>query len=306
MTIAKERIQQKTLVIRRADHDVMQAIWHYQCMTALQVTKLLFSVNSLTWVQTKLKRMADAGYLVRSQIPVKLVNGRPPLYYGLGERGLAHLAMYGVDVPEQARPYRVRHYSDPFISHLLAVNEVLIAGRRLCQQYPTVKLAKVLHQQDFEREPVPVRRPGGSETKVKLDGFLDFEVHTAQPYRAPLCLEVDRGSERRKRWREKVRNLVYFMRGAYQVRFDRKAITIGVVATSNRNRLIALITWTREELTELKATPEEVAAFRFATYPLDWWTPEPQRPTPEELFLTPRWYPAFDSKPVALLRGIEP
>src|SRR5215211_7103092 len=285
MTIAKERTQQTTLVIRRADHDVMAAIWHYQCMTALQVTKLLFSLNSLTWVQTKLKRLADAGYLVRSQIPVKLVNGRPPLYYGLGERGLAHLAMYGVDVPEQARPYRVRHYSDPFISHLLAVNEVLIAGRRLCQQYPTVKLAKVLHQQDFEREPVPVRRPGGQQTKVKLDGFLDFEVHTAQPHRAPLCLEVDRGSERRRRWREKVKSLVYFMRGPYQERFARKAITIGIVATPGRSRLASLIGWTREELTELKATPEERAAFRFATFPLDWRTRESARPTPADVFL---------------------
>ncbi|HEX5575585.1 MAG TPA: hypothetical protein VFX42_06890, partial [Gemmatimonadales bacterium] len=65
MTIAKDRLQQTPLIIRRADHDVMNAISQYQCMTAMQVTKLLFSVKSLTWVQTKLKRLADAGYLVR-------------------------------------------------------------------------------------------------------------------------------------------------------------------------------------------------------------------------------------------------
>ena len=296
MTIAKIHAQPTILTIRRADHDVMTAILRYQCLTALQVTKLLFSVGSLTWVQTKLKRLTEAGYLVRSAIPVKLVEGRSPLYYGLGERGLGHLASYGVDVPERARPYRVRHYSDPFIAHLLAVNELLIAGQRLCQQHATVKIGRVLHQQDFERQPVLVGA-GSTQVKVKLDGFLDFEVHTATPYRAPLCLEVDRGTERRRKWRDKVRGLVHFLRGPYQETFGRKAVTIGVVATPGRERLMSLIGWTREELTELKATPEEIAAFRFATFPLDWRTPETQRPAPADIFLAPRWYPAFESKP---------
>jgi hypothetical protein len=283
---------------------MMAAILRHQCMTAIQVTKLLFSPTSAKWVNAKLKRLADIGYLVRGQVPVTLVNGRPPLYYGLGERGLAHLATYGVDVPERARPYRLRHYSDPFLAHLLAVNELLIAGQRLCQQHATVKLARVLHQQDFERQPVLVRRTGGQQGTVKLDGFLDFEVHTATPYRAPVCLELDRGTERRQKWRDKVRHLVWFMRGPYQDTFKRQAVTIGVVATPSRKRLISLIGWTREELTELKARPEEVAAFRFATLPLDWRTPEAQRPTPADIFLTPRWYPAFESKPVPLLTEI--
>ena len=72
MTKAKIQTLSLPLTIRRADHDVMAALLQYQCMTALQVTKLLFSPSSLTWVQTKLKRLAEAGYLVRSQIPVKL------------------------------------------------------------------------------------------------------------------------------------------------------------------------------------------------------------------------------------------
>ncbi len=304
MTKAKIQTLPTSLTIRRADHDVMTAIWRYQCLTALQVTKLLFALTSVKWVNAKLKRLADTGYLVRSQIPVKLVNGRPPLYYGLGERGLAHLASYGVDVPERARPYRVRDYSDPFISHLLAVNELLIAGQRLCQQQPTLKLARMLHQQDFERQPVLVRRASGQQAKVKLDGFLDFEVHSESPHRAPLCLELDRGTERRQKWRDKVRHLVWFMRGPYQDTFKRQAVTIGVVATPGRERLISLIGWTREELTELKATPEEVAAFRFATFPLDWRTAEAQRPAPEEVFLAPRWYPAFEATPVPLFSTI--
>ena len=299
MTKAKIQRLPTSLTIRRADHDVLTAIYRYQCMTALQVTKLLFSPGSLTWIQTKLKRLYEAGYLVRSEIPVKLVDGRPTLYYGLGEKGLAHLASYGVDVPERARPYQVRGYSDPFITHLLAVNEVLIAADLLCRQYPSLTLARVLHQQDFERQPVLVR-VGGQPVKVKLDGFLDFEVHTATPYRKPICLELDRGSERRQKWQSKVRGLVAFMRGPYQETFGRRAITIGVVATPGRERLVSLVTWTREELSALKATPAEIEAFRFATFPVDWRTPESQRPQPGELFLAPRWYPVFEPKPVPL------
>jgi len=275
------------------------AIYRYQCLTALQVTKLLFALTSFKWVSTKLKRLYDAGYLVHSEIPAKLADGRPPLYYGLGEKGLVHLASYGVDVPERARPYQVRGYSDPFISHLLAVNEFLIAGDLLCRQVPSLKLVRVLHQQDFERQPVLVR-VGGQTVKVKLDGYLDYEVHTASPYRKPVCLELDRGTERRQKWQSKVRGLLAFMRGPYQETFGRRAITIGVVATPGRERLISLVTWTREALAELKATPEEIESFRFATFPLDWRTSESHRPQPAELFLAPRWYRTFEPEPVPI------
>jgi hypothetical protein len=301
MTKAKIQHRATTLTIRRTDHDILASIYRYQCLTALQVTKLVCAPTSFKWVSGKLKRLSDAGYLVRSAVPVKLTDGRPPLYYGLGVKGLAHLASYGVDVPDRARPYHVRGYSDPFISHLLAVNEFLIAGDLFSQQVPTITLVRMLHQQDFERRPVPVRI-GSQSTKVKFDGFLDFEVYPAEEraYRKPIFLELDRATERRDKWQQKVRGLVGFMRGALQETFGRQALTIAVVVTTNRERLISLVTWTREVLVELQANKKEVGAFHFATFPLDWNTPAPQRPTPDALFLAPRWYPAFEPEPVPI------
>jgi hypothetical protein len=77
------------------------------------VAKLRGSPKSLVFIQKKLKRLYEAGYLERDRIPTRPTEGSAPLYYALGRKGLVHLAGVGVAVPERAKPYQVHEYSYP-------------------------------------------------------------------------------------------------------------------------------------------------------------------------------------------------
>jgi hypothetical protein len=185
----------------------------------------------------------------------------------------------------------------------LAVNEFLIGAELLCRRHPQLKLARLLHDQTLKRQPVYVPDGSGKRRAVVPDGFLDFEDHANQR-RRPLCLELDRGTERQRDFREKIRALVAFGRGPYQQAFGRQSLTICLVASPGRDRLLKLVEWTRQELSDLKAGDETADLFRLAAFPLDWHIPEAQRPTPAELFLAKRWYTPFDPTPVPLFSGI--
>lgn len=289
-----------------ADATLLYAILRYHCLTALQATKLLYARSSLTWIQSKLKKLAEAGYLTRDRIPTRPTQGTAPLYYALSRKGLAYLTSLGVPVPGAIRPYQVHEYSYLFLAHLLAVNEVLIAAELLCKAHPSIRLARLQHDQELKRQPVYVAGDGGKRQAVVPDGFLDFEVHTMPGYRVPLCLELDRGTERQRDIRAKIRALVAFSRGPYQAAFGRRSLTICFIASSGPDRLRALIAWTREELTALNVTDAAADIFRFAAFPLDWHIPEAERPSPAELFLAPRWQRAFgnQTEPVPLFRAI--
>jgi hypothetical protein len=292
-------------IVGYSDKALLQAIMRYQCMTAMQLTKLLYSQTSLTWIQAKLKALHAGGYLQRDRIPSRLVKGSPPLYYALARPGLGFLAQQGVAVAPGVRAYQVHEYSYLFLAHLLAVNEVLIAAELVCKHQPALRLARILHDSELKRRPVYLVDGAGKKRAVIPDGFLDFEVHaSAGGYRAPICLEVDRGTERQQDFRRKIRALIAFSRGPYEAVFGRTALTICVIASGNPARMQSLLAWTRAELAELRVSDAEADIFRFGDFALNWNLPEAERPTPAQLFLEPRWYRAEDSKPVALFPGL--
>src|SRR5215207_7145015 len=106
----KKRTPRK-YIVGYTDKPLLETIMRYQCMTAMQLTKLLYAPSSLTWIQTKLKALFEGGYLKRDRIPSRLVHGSPPLYYALAKPGLAFLAEQGVAVPSGVRAYQVHEYS---------------------------------------------------------------------------------------------------------------------------------------------------------------------------------------------------
>jgi hypothetical protein len=298
--VDKQRRQSRVqYVISEADERLLRVLLRYHCLTAMQATKLFYKPSSLHWVQAKLKALTDAGYLVRDRVPYRLSEGSTPLYYALARAGLNHLAAHGVPVPPRARPYRVHAFSYLHISHLLAVNEVLIAAELLCRAYPQFRLARPpLHDKDLGRTPVSVIDRDGVRRTVVPDGFLDFELHHTRE-RMPLCLELDRGTEHQADWRTKIRALLAFADGPYQQAFGRQSLTICVV-TTDAARLASLRRWTAAELDAQHAGDDDRELFRLASFAIDWNVPEDERPTPAELFLAPRWYAPFAAAPAPL------
>lgn len=241
----------KRAAVNPADDAILRASYRYYYLSSRQVCRLLYSAGSLTYVQTKLKQLTDAGLLQRIWLPRPSPHGSAPSVYTLARKGLNYLASVGLDIDRRRyRPSEQREFSYLFLAHTLAVNDVLIGAELLCRARPEFKIARMLHERDLKRQPVRVEDTEGRSISVVPDGWLDLRVEGA--YQVCLALELDRGTEEQKVWRRKVRGLLAYANGPYQEAFQTKSLTIAVVATSGDARLLQLLRWTESELEALK------------------------------------------------------
>ena len=108
-------------------------------------------------------------------------------------------------------------------------------------------------------------------------------------------LEVDRGTEDVKVFREKIRSLVTFSKSGYQEVFHTPSITIVFATTAGNVRCTNMLTWTKQTLSDMHE-PQEADLFRFATIPqgdLD----------PAWLFFEPFWTVPGGVSPLSLLEA---
>lgn len=276
-------------VLGPIDDDILRAVWRYHYLTIDQITRLHYSPKARTTASTRLKKLAEAGYLHRIVVPARLGNG--PLVYALANRGLRFLASAGLPIPKRTRLSAEREYSYLFFSHTLAVNDFLIDAERLAHTHPALVLAQMRHERDLKRSPVLVTDSTGGKVAVIPDGYLDFRL--GGQYRTCLALELDRGTEDQAAWRKKVRALLAFASGPYQQAFGTDALTICVVATPGHARLQQLYGWTADELQQV-GRRQEADLFRFAAF-------TPGTITPEQVFFGAGWYIPFATTPVPLI-----
>src|SRR5688572_8887431 len=85
---------QQAVAIGPRDFAVIEAIGRYGRLTIDQVTRLFHSEGARTRAATRLKKLADAGYLTRRGIPTE--HGTGPLVYSLNR--LSHQLLKGQGV----------------------------------------------------------------------------------------------------------------------------------------------------------------------------------------------------------------
>lgn len=289
-----------------ASHErVLRALLRYERLTAEQTRRVLFGEGSLTYVQTKDKELADAGYVLA--VPVgkptprrfgplerEKPGGSGPLLYSLDGRGRAHLRALGLDVPRRLRQSDERGRSSPMLRHSIAVVDVLILGELLCRADPAYTLEKALGERKLKAHPIGVTLPDGATRGVALDAWMDLRVRYPDGIEQ-VCLgfEVDGHTEWQSAWREKVAALLALDRGPYTRAFgDETPLTIVVVAPTPE-RCRQLRAWTEQELIAENAEAK-ADLFRFGTMPAD-------RADARSFFLAPRWHIPAASTPVPLL-----
>ncbi len=292
------RARSAPFILGVTDDAILAALAQYYYLTALQVTRLLVSRGALTRVQTKLKRLTDAGYLQRLYLPRPSQSGKAPSIYTLARRGLNYLMASERATNPRYHPVEQTELSYLFLSHTLAVNDFLIGARLLTRQLPDVVLNDSRHERELKREPVHVTiTEGPHHTPTKLavipDGWLQFHVHAAAE--TGVVLELDRGHIEQKRWRRRVAALLAYARGPYEEQFHTPAITIAVLATPGEKRATDLLRWTEAELTARGETAE-ADLFRFTGLPPD--------SDPLALYTVPTWLRPFDPRPVPLIEGV--
>lgn len=243
---------QRGFIPSEVDERILTAINDYYCLTVDQILCLFYRPSSRTGVQTRMKRLTDAGYTQALFLNRGARAGSSPLVYRLNRRGRQFLAAQEIPVPPRFRPGE--DLEDPFLRHTLAVNDVLIAARKLTERHAQLSLAQVLHERVLKHAPLAVELDG-KWVSVIPDGFLDFreELPGQRPYQSAIALELDRGTMKdATRWRAKIAALLTSFTGAYQERFGAQTVTIAVVTTAGAKRCRDLLRWTEEELAACK------------------------------------------------------
>lgn len=273
-----------------AEEAIARSLLRYYFLSSRQICRLHYSAGSLTYVQSKMKALTDAGYCQRLWLPRPEPRGSAPSVFRLARRGLKHLETLGLE-PRRFRPSEHRDHSYLFLAHTLAVNDVLIAAELLCRQHPALAMAALLHERDLKRTPVYVEHDNGTRVAVIPDGWLDLRVDAA--YQVCLALELDMGTEAQKAWRRKVRGLVAYANGPYQDAFQTRSLTVAVVTTAGAKRMLDLLRWTERELEVLR---ERQQGDLFVMTSVN-----SGASVPADLFLGRRWISPFGKAAVALI-----
>jgi hypothetical protein len=183
---------------------ILQSVYTYYYMTANQVCRLHYSPGSFTRVEKLLKELRDNGYLQWDAVPTKRRTGSSPAYYMLARRGVAYLRKLGFDVSILPYPSEKKEQKSLFIPHTLTVNDVLIAACLLEKTVPDIRLAAMKHELFLKR----------TMQGVVPDGWLDFRLHEKE--QVCFSLEVDRGTEDQKPFRQKYAPWCVLQRAAIQ------------------------------------------------------------------------------------------
>ncbi len=283
------------IVVGLAEDAILRALYRYHYLTSAQLTRLLYSAGSGSKVRARMKKLTDADYCLSLFLPRPTRGGSTPAIYTLTAKGYAYLAAQGVEVTRRYRPSERGELTYLFLSHTLAVSDVLIGAELLPRHQQTMVLRRMVHELDLKRQPAKVTLGDGLQVAVIPDGWLDFAVD--RQVRACLTLELDRGSEHVSRFRRKIAALLAYAQGPYTAQFGAESLTIATVAAPGEQRREELKRWTEAELTAQRLEGE-ADLFRFTSLAPD--------SDPATLFLAPHLYRPFETDPVPLIPQVTP
>jgi hypothetical protein len=315
-------------VLTHVDENILKIIYRYYYMSVVQVvTSLDYSVNSLPTVRTRLLHLEKKGYLSAIYLPTVRKGNFPKIFY-LASGGLDVLRKQGFDVPHRYHATEQKEKQYLFLKHTLAVNDVLIAAHRVTTQFPQVSLYEFRHERELKRDPekftITLYKEAENETTEAVewkqqdfyfvpDAFLDFHIEQEnKTLRSAILVELDRATIERRRFQEKIRGLLTYIKSDRHVRrYKARNITVAFVTTGGQKRVERMREWTRTELAKTHDTWGYGYTFVFTALPhiID---PDTQKELEEldeidpiMLFISPVWEFPFTmkkgSKKVALL-----
>lgn len=292
----------QALRVGEADHEILSAVNRLQYMTAAQVGRLLYpdAHDENRYAQRRLRRLAEAGYLLRlRELPAPRL-GSAPHVFTLADKGRQYLAGRSVGLSNTYyRPSEERRKAqdNPFMEHTLAAVDVLVAAECLCRTNTRFTLARLLSERQLKRMNVRVQPAGHDDARaVAVIPDAWFEVQVLDEPSIAIALELDRSTEHQKHWRRKIAALTAWAEGPYRSAFEADNLTVAV-ATPSRQRRDQLADWTWRELQTIGRT--DLADIFLLTEASPVTTP------PETFFFEPVWHPAGEQHPVSLLDAPE-
>ena len=249
----------ETVLKITSDHEaVLIALARFHYLTATQVSRLLHpGVNDEDrWSQRHLKKLVDAGYVLRLRALPPKPTGQPPHVFTLARKGRRVMNSLGIPVEAYFRPSEESKAAldTPFMQHTLAAIDVLISATCLCRDHdvtsPNMMSERQLKRGALRVEVPPGPRANGERAKVVAvipDGW--FQLQVGEGTVISIALELDRGTEAQRAWRDKVAALALWASGPYMQAFETTNLTIIVVCPDAKRR-DNLAHWTHAELAD--------------------------------------------------------
>jgi hypothetical protein len=252
--------------------------------------------NDIGFVTNKTARLRDAGWLNGDVfLPRQSAKGPAPHVFQLTTKARTWLNTQGYSV--DPRELRIRR--DNPLSHTLSVNDWLICLELLTRNHASLILEQIQHEIDLKKQPFVTHIDG--ETLCYTPDAAAHLILTvdSKRYHYRIALEIDRGTEDQRTFREKIRALLAWKQATY----PSQTLTIAVVAVcgdaqtqtpdARAKRSANLKAWTEAELKKLP-DPDSAPVFRFIGI-------NPAEIEPNHLFFAPIWTSEFDSELVSLL-----
>jgi hypothetical protein len=291
---------QNSLKISRAHEAILIALARFHFLTAAQVSRLLHpnSNDEDRWSQRRLKDLSDSGYAIRLRALPPRETGQPPHVFTLGQKGRKYAKALGIPVENYFRPSEEAKaaLNSPFMQHTLEAIDVLISAACLCRDHE-VTSPRMLAERELKRGALRVEVPASSKhpldakqtATVIPDGWFELQVHDGPTI--SIALELDRGTEVQRAWRQKVAALAMWAVGPYKEAFETDNLTIAVACPDEKRR-DELAGWTLAELTDRRLNLTDIFLFTAA---------QPAVVTPREFFFAPCWRSAGSEELLSLL-----
>ena len=285
--------------------EILKAVHFYRYVTAVDMAHLLYSPTSLTYVRERLSELAGGAdfvtnqYLYRFRLP-SISAGNSQRVFTLGSRGRDYLAReLGLPVEWYFRPDKVKNMGYNQMLHNVILTRFLVAAKAWCAAHPDYELARMRICYELAEKPVTVTiTQEGQRRALKVipDAWLELR-RVADGKRFPVLLEIDRGTQYQRKFKEHVRSRIEYLRGgAYRETFGTEAVLIAYATTGATQAVAAtrratLCAWTNELLAEMHKR-DWATIFRFHALALDgmyqgsffdqpvWYRPDKASPAP--------------------------
>lgn len=295
-------MSQTRTLITEVDESILHALARFHYLTAAQASRLFYPTlrDENRYMQRRFKKLIDPEYVLRlGCLPVPS-RGSAPYVYTLARKGREYLKSLGITVEDYYRPAEEQRAVEnrPFMLHRLATIDVLIAVERLCQDNSHIECLRMLTERELKRGAVRVdvpagpQSPSGSPRRVAVIPDAWFQVSIAGGPPIAVAVEVDRGTEEQKVWREKIAAYSVWVNGPYQKAFTSDNLTIAVACPNERRRAV-LMDWTMRELTSRNIAHFGQLFVFTATSPVE--------ATPQRFYFGKVWHETGSAKPIGLL-----
>jgi hypothetical protein len=257
------------------DRRIIEVVYQLRFLTRDQIKKLEFEKGSMTACQRRLSLLFHNGYLTAVHKPITTGYGSSKRIYCLSRKGAALIShLYGENeagkIKWDEKQNKVEHF---FIEHNLAINDVRIAFLKSAKADGDYNLFWFSEKEvKAWKEKVDDPENSGKTLAITPDSFFYL---LGQKKKAYYFLEIDRATEANRRWRDKIRGYVeYIKSGKYQQRFQTSALRVLTVTTSDK-RMANLIKTTQ--------SVENAYFFLFSTF---------DRIKGKNIIFDPIWQPA--------------